>query len=126
MLRYLLVQDWDLDDDGRPDTLRLAFATPKRWMEDGKSLKVDRAPTAFGPVSFHLESHLNAGNITGEVVLPDRNLPKHALFRARVPDGWKTMDADAGGKKLAVDEKGTVDLTGLKGKVPLTFNVKKN
>jgi len=25
-----------------------------------------------------------------------------------------------------VDEKGTVDLTGLKGKVPLTFNVKKN
>ena len=36
MLRYMLVQDWDLDDDGKPETLRLAFATPKRWLEDGK------------------------------------------------------------------------------------------
>ena len=35
MLRYLLVQDWDLDDDGKPETLRLCFATPKRWLGDG-------------------------------------------------------------------------------------------
>jgi hypothetical protein len=30
MPRCLLVQDWDLNDDGKPDTLRLAFATSKR------------------------------------------------------------------------------------------------
>src|SRR5437870_2930908 len=30
MLRGLLVQDWDLNDDGRPETLRLLFATPRR------------------------------------------------------------------------------------------------
>src|SRR5438046_984789 len=28
-LRNLLVQDWDLDDDGEPETLRLCFATPR-------------------------------------------------------------------------------------------------
>ena len=48
----MLVQDWDLDDDGVPETLRLLFATPRRWLEDGKELKVERAPTAFGPVSI--------------------------------------------------------------------------
>jgi hypothetical protein len=58
MLRYLLVQDWDLDDDGKPETLRLAFATPRRWLDDGKTINVVRAPTAFGPASFRLESHL--------------------------------------------------------------------
>ena len=30
---YLLVQDWDMDDDGRAETLQLAFATPRRWLE---------------------------------------------------------------------------------------------
>src|SRR5207249_1602285 len=50
VLRYLLVQDWDTDEDGRPDTLRLLFATPRRWLEDGKTIVVERAPTAFGPV----------------------------------------------------------------------------
>src|SRR5204862_6814739 len=35
-LRYLLVQDYDLDDDGRPETLRLRFAAPRPWLEDGK------------------------------------------------------------------------------------------
>src|SRR6185436_9413927 len=51
MLRNLLVQEWDLDDDGRPETLRLLFATPRRWLEDGQILKVEHAPTAFGEVS---------------------------------------------------------------------------
>src|SRR5262249_17879982 len=45
-LRFLLVQDWDMDDDGRPETLRLLYATPRRWLEDGASLRVRRAPTA--------------------------------------------------------------------------------
>src|SRR5437899_4229338 len=47
MLRYLLVQDLDLDDDGIPETLRLFFATPRRWMQDGRRIRMDRAPTAF-------------------------------------------------------------------------------
>ena len=43
-LRYLLVQDWDMDDDGRAETLRLAFATPRRWLEDGKRIDVSQRP----------------------------------------------------------------------------------
>src|SRR5262249_54822730 len=47
-LRYLLIQDWDLDDDGRPDTLRLLYGVPARWLKDGAAIQVERAPTMFG------------------------------------------------------------------------------
>src|SRR5205085_481200 len=92
-LRYLLVQDWDLDDDGKPETLRLLFATPKRWLEDGKMIKVERAPSAFGEISLSVQSKLSAGEIVADVLLPTRNQPKHTLLRIRVPDGWRITGA---------------------------------
>ncbi len=57
-LRHLLVQDADTDLDGRADTLRLAFGTPRAWLSDGKKISVARAPTAFGTLSFTIESKL--------------------------------------------------------------------
>src|SRR5262249_53062787 len=88
-LRHLLIQDWDLDDDGTPETLRLGFATPGRWLEDGKTIKVERAPTAFGPVSFSLNSNLKKGEVVAELEPPRRNPPKRLLLRVRLPDGWR-------------------------------------
>jgi hypothetical protein len=123
MLRNLLVQDWDLSDDGRPETLRLLFATPRRWLEEGKRINVERAPTAFGPVSVRVESHLNRGEILAEVALPEREVPARTLLRIRVPEGWRVRRADTEGRALAVDELGTVDLTGLAAKVRVRFEV---
>ena len=60
-LRYLLIQDWDLDDDGRPETLRLCDAIPPRWLKDGAVIFVDKAPSAFGEVSLRAESRLKDG-----------------------------------------------------------------
>jgi len=125
MLRYLLVQDLDLNDDGKPETLRLCFASPKRWLEDGKGFKVERAPTAFGPVSVKFDSHLQQGNVVAEVGLPERGTPGRILLRARLPDGWRAISAEAGGQSLKPDEKGTVDLTMLKGKQTVRFVVEK-
>src|SRR5205814_6953195 len=62
-LRYLLVQDWDLDDDGKPETLRLCDAIPPRWLADGQKLAVEKAPSAFGEVSFSIESRLGGGEV---------------------------------------------------------------
>jgi hypothetical protein len=121
MLRYALVQDWDLADDGKFDTLRLLFATPKRWLEDGKTLKVERAPTAFGQVSIRVQSRLSTGEVSADVDLPARNPAKHTLLRIRVPDGWKVVSVRNGKDQLKVDDQGTVDLSGLKGKQTLQF-----
>lgn len=123
MLRYLMVQDLDIGDDGKPDTLRLCFATPKSWLEDGKAFKVEHAPTAFGPVSVRFESHLSSGNVQAELELPDRNEAEKILVRARLPEGWKIISATIAGRIINADPRGTVDLTGQKGKQTVRFKV---
>ena len=125
MVRHLLVQDWDLDDDGRPETLRLLFATPKRWLADGQAITVERAPTAFGEVSVTLTSHLAAGEIRAEVSLPARQNPTRTLLRARVPDGWRITKCSTPTGELPTDPRGTVDLTALRGGVSLRFQERK-
>lgn len=125
MLRYLLVQDLDVNDDGRPETLRLCFATPKRWLEDGKTISFERAPSAFGEISVRMESNLKSGKILAVVDLPRRNAPAHVLLRARVPDGWRVKAASVSGRDLTVDERGTVDISGLAGRQKIRFTVTK-
>ncbi len=125
MLRNLLVQDWDLGEDGQPDTLRLLFATPKRWLADGQTLKVERVPTAFGLVSVRVQSKLSQGTVTAEVDLPQRNPPRRTSLRIRVPDGWRVISAQmTPDLKLDVDERGTVDLPPRQGKAIIQFKVK--
>jgi hypothetical protein len=126
MLRYMLVQDYDLNDDGKPDTLRLCFGTPKQWLEDGKTIKIEHAPTAFGPVAIKMDSHLSQGFVKAEVALPDRNAPSKTLLRARLPDGWKITSAAVGSKKLSRPDPDTVDLSTLKGKQTIQFAVTHN
>ncbi len=123
MLRAMLVQDSDRDDDGKPETLRLLFGTSRRWLEDGKSIKVERAPTAFGEISVNVQSRLAAGEIVADVTLPGRNPPKQTLLRARVPDGWRVVSATAGATQFTPDERGTVDLTALRGRQTIRFQV---
>jgi len=126
VLRNIVVQDWDVNEDGRPDTLRLALGTPKRWLEDGETIKVERAPTPFGAVSYRIESQLNNGHVIANVELPTRNKAQNISLRARVPDGWHVTKATAQNRELQVDGKGTVNLTGLQGQVAIDFAVTRN
>ncbi len=121
-LRNLLVQDWDLDDDGEPETLRLLFATPRSWLEDGKTIRVERAPTAFGEVSVVTESRLARGKVSVTVTAPPR-APKRMLLRARVPEGTRVESANVAGDSVPVDGKGTVDVTGRTGRFHVTFKI---
>jgi hypothetical protein len=119
-LRYILVQDYDLNDDGRAETLRLAFATPRGWMKSGSRIRVTNAPTEFGAVSYTIESAIKDGRVNAEVTIPDRNPPEKVLLRLRLPDGRKIVSAQANGKELNIEknDKGeTIDLSGTKGTV---------
>ena len=109
LLRYMLVQDYDFDDDGRADTLRLCFATPRRWLEDGKEIVVERAPTQFGNVSFRIKSDLKHNRVTAEIDLPPR-APKHTLLRLRLPEGQKISSAN-----MPIAAAETLDLSGQEG-----------
>jgi hypothetical protein len=119
-LRYLLVQDWDMDGDGKIETLRLGYATPRRWLEDGKEVVVERAPTAFGEVSFRVTSELKEGKVRAEVQMPARDAPKTTLLRFRVPEGYRVVKTNVGKLK-----KDVVELSGMTGKVVVVAEVEK-
>jgi hypothetical protein len=121
-LRYLLIQDYDTNDDGQPDTLRLLFATPRAWLADGKSIVVSNAPTAFGTMSMIVRSQLQHGEISAEVDLPDR-VPQQIYLRLRLPEGHKLLAASAGGRDLKINGE-TIELAGASGHVNIEVKVK--
>jgi len=102
----------------------LLFATPRRWLEDGKQIHLERAPSAFGPLAIHVESHLSQGEVIVQLDLPGRNQPKQTWLRARVPDGWKVVAVRAAGRSLEFDDRGTVDISSLRGTATLHCEVK--
>jgi hypothetical protein len=122
-LRYLLIQDWDLDDDGKPEMLRLCDAIPPRWLEDGKVIAVKGAPSAFGMVSFRLESRVKQGEVVVRVEAPERPVGR---WTVRLPDplGYTITGVRIGNDELRRDADGRVDVTGRTGTFELRFAVK--
>jgi hypothetical protein len=124
-LRYLLIQDWDLDDDGKPETLRLLDAIPPRWLADGAVLAVEKAPTAFGEVSVRAESRLRQGEVAVTVQAPPRPVGKW-LLRLPDPPGYRITTVRIGEDELKRDADGRIDLTGRKGNFVVRFQVQAN
>lgn len=123
-LRYCLVQDYDLDDDGRPETLRLLFATPRRWLANGARIKIERAPTAFGEITLSVQSLVSDGRIVAEIALP-ANVPAKTLLRLRLPTAWRLLSARMNERQIKMIDAETLDLSGLSGAVKIEAKVGK-
>jgi len=124
-LRYLLVQDWDLDDDGEPETLRLFDAIPPRWLADGQTLAAQRLPTAFGELSFRAVSQFADRRLHVTLELPPRPAERVTL-RLPNPPGHKIESAQMGGRTIAPDAEGRFDLRGAAGRSELVVTVRKD
>jgi hypothetical protein len=83
-LRQLLV--WE---DGQ--TLWFARGAPREWLEDGKTVKIDRAPTFFGSAGLVLSSEAAQGRISARVKVPSRNPPARVWLRLRHPSGKRPL-----------------------------------
>jgi hypothetical protein len=121
-LRNLVVQDWDLDEDAKPDTLRLLCAVPRRWLADGNEISFTEAPTMFGPVSCEAKSRLSEGLFEVRVTPPPRQ-PKTFVLRAPLPSGWKVKSVSIDNDRAEVIGGDTVDLTGRTTPVTVRFVV---
>jgi hypothetical protein len=124
-LRGLLVQDWDMTGEGKIDTLRLLYATPRHWLRDGAEIKVERAPTAFGLVSLTVKSELAAGRVTATVDVPSRQTPARALLRFRLPTGFSILTAKVNGETAKLTDAETIDLTGRTGRITVIAKVRR-
>jgi hypothetical protein len=112
-LRLMLVHE-TRDKDGSPVGLELAFATPRAWLGDGKTIAVNEAPTSFGPLTYSL--HREGNRLTGSILVPS-NRPPHTLrLRLRLPHGLELGAVRINGQRRPVDRRtNTIDLSGLRG-----------
>ena len=89
--RNLLVME-----DGQ--SLWLARATPRVWLEQGKKIAVKNAPTYFGTLAYEIVSDVDHGKITATVEIPSRNPPKSVVVRFRHPKAAPIKSAMVNGK----------------------------
>ncbi|MBM4435673.1 MAG: hypothetical protein FJ029_00260 [Actinobacteria bacterium] len=81
LYRNMLVNELSGDD-----MLFIGQAIPHAWLADGKRIRVERAPTYFGTVSFSIESRASANEIAVTLDPPTRHRPGALLVRLRHPE----------------------------------------
>jgi hypothetical protein len=104
---YFLHQTRTMLVTERGDQLWLAPFITCNWLKDGQTLSVSNAPTRFGPVSYHLESHLAQGSIWGTIHPPVRETPSRIVLRLRQPEGCPIRAVQLNGKPHRDFDKAT-------------------
>jgi hypothetical protein len=79
-LRHLLL--WE---EGR--SLHLAPATPRKWLAQPQPIGVERAPSEFGKVTYHLTADPDRTTVRGEIQLDESRKPQRLLVHVRAPGG---------------------------------------
>ena len=105
-LRLLLVQD-------PASGLRLAFATPRGWLEAGKRTEVTAAPTRFGPVSYSLAASVRRVRIHLDAPAGAPTV----LLRLRLPAGRRIVSVSP--RRPFDRTTGVIDLSGATGPLDL-------
>ena len=85
--------------------------------------EVRDAPSAFGPVSFRVESRLGKGEVEVAVQAPPRR-PGRWLLRIPNPPGQEVVSARIGDEEVPRGADGGVDLSEREGSVRVTFRVR--
>jgi hypothetical protein len=92
LYRHMLIHEQD------DDTLLLLQATPRKWLEDGKEIRVERAPTYFGPLNLSATTLAAAGELHATVELASRKRPQALLVRLRHPDAKRMREVTVNGR----------------------------
>ena len=69
-MQLRLLRNMLLREEG--DTLVLAGAVPRPWLEPGKTIAVNDAPTIFGKVSYRLTAAADGKSVAVRIVPPER------------------------------------------------------
>src|SRR5882724_11703602 len=83
LYRKMLIHERD------DDTLLLCQATPRKWLENGKQIRINRAPTYYGLLSLTVDSRAAAREISGIIDLEQRKQPAALLVRFRHPQAQR-------------------------------------
>jgi hypothetical protein len=117
ILHQMLVHEVD-DASATPTGLQLGFFTPRGWLDNGKTVSVTDAPTAFGALTYRIDSRIAAREVLATVDVP-QSTPGSLELRLRVPAGNVLSNVLVNGEpydKLDAST-GTINLSGLTGAV---------
>ena len=89
--RNLLVME-----DG--ESLWVARATPRVWLEQGKKIAVRNSPTYFGTLAYEIISDVDNGKIFATIEMPSRKPPHTVHLRLRHPKTVPIKGATVNGK----------------------------
>ena len=78
LVRWMLVLE-----DSDEDRLYFAKGIPREWLDSGKEIKIDGAPTRWGKVSLKMASSANAVHATVE--LERAGEPQEIQLKVRLP-----------------------------------------
>ncbi len=65
--------------------LHLALGTARTWLEEGKTLGMENAPTHFGEVRYQLASEIQRGTLRAKIYPPSRNPARKIVLHLRCP-----------------------------------------
>jgi hypothetical protein len=110
--RNLLVME-----DGQ--SLWVARATPRIWLEQGKKVAIKNAPTYFGTLAYEIVSDVDNCKITATVEIPSRKPPKSVVVRFRHPKAVPIKSVMVNGELWTGFNKAKelIELKGLTGNV---------
>ena len=95
-MRNMLVMETD-------NGLELGLGVPKAWMEEGKTIKIERAATFYGPLAMTLVSKADSNQAEAQIRLAQTAPPKSVSIRLRHPQGWPIQSAQVNGKPAQID-----------------------
>jgi hypothetical protein len=118
LTRWMLVFD-----DTASNTLWLAKAIPRSWLEDGRTIAVSKAPTRWGTVEFKLESHLSERRVEATITLPSRSPPPATKLRLRAPPPKTIRSVTLNAKNWVQFNPEEESITLPQSKGPLTLTI---
>jgi hypothetical protein len=72
-------------EDPNLSILYLSRAIPRAWLEDGKKITIQDAPTRWGKVNCEITSRINEGKVVVVIELPQSNFDAEVSLRIRAP-----------------------------------------
>ncbi len=110
--RYMLLMEED-------DALWIAKATPRAWLEDGKEIAVQAAPTLWGDLTYQITSNVDADKIEAVIDTPARSAVPAIKLRFRHPTGAKITAITANVDATVMEDGETILIETPQGKIEI-------
>jgi hypothetical protein len=93
LVRWMLALE---DSDG--SRLYLAKGVPREWVASGKEIRIDRAATKWGRVSFKMLGDMPAKRVTATVTLARAGAPEELHVKMRLPEQYQLNSVTVNGQ----------------------------